>query len=108
MDTIEKKVEELVEVLKESNEYQNFQDARKQVDLVPGLEEKIRKFCWENYELQSSDEANLYERIEEFEAQYAELRRNPVVEKYLEQELRMCRILQEINARIMDVIELII
>ena len=78
------------------------------VDLVPGLEEKIRKFCWENYELQSGDEEGLYERMEAFEQQYEEFRRNTVVEKYLEHELRMCRMLQEINARIMDVVDLVI
>lgn len=108
MDTIEKKVEELVAAIKESNEYQSFQDARKQVDLEPGLEEKIRKFCWENYELQSSDAEDLHERMKEFEEQYAELRRNTVAERYLEHELRMCRMLQEINARIMDVVDLVI
>lgn len=31
-----------------------------------------------------------------------------MVEKYLEHELRMCRMLQAINARIMDVVDLVI
>ena len=100
MDIIKEKVEELVAAIEDSSEYQNFLAARKQVDLVPGLEE--------NYELQSSDEEGLYERMEAFEEQYEEFRRNTVVEKYLEHELRMCRMLQAINARIMDVVDLVI
>lgn len=108
MDIIKEKVEELVAAIEDSSEYQNFLAAKKQVDLVPGLEDKIRKFCWENYELQSSDEEGLYERMEAFEEQYEEFRRNTVVEKYLEHELRMCRMLQAINARIMDVVDLVI
>ena len=76
MDIIKEKVEELVAAIEDSSEYQNFLAARKQVDLVPGLEDKIRKFCWENYELQSSDEEGLYERMEAFEEQYEEFWRN--------------------------------
>lgn len=52
MDTIKKKVEELVDAILESTEYQNFQAAEKQVRKVPELADKIKEFCWENYELQ--------------------------------------------------------
>lgn len=108
MDTINDKVEELVSAIQESTEYQNFQEAEREVRKVPGLAEKIREFCWKNYELQNSDAEDLYERLEEFTAQYKEFRRNPVVEQYLEHELRMCRILQEINARITGIVDLMI
>ncbi len=108
MDTIKDKVEELVSAIRESAEYQNFQEAEREVQKVPGLAEKIREYCWKNYELQSGDTEDLYERLEEFSAQYKEFRRNPVVAQYLEYELRMCRILQEINARITGVVDLMI
>jgi len=108
MDAVKEKVEELVAVIKESTEYEGFQAARRQVDQVPGLADRIRKFCWENYELQNSDAEDMHERLEEFEAQYQEFREKPMVQQYLEYELRMCRMLQEINARIMDVVDLMI
>ena len=108
MDTINDKVEELVSAIQESTEYQNFQEAEREVRKVPGLAEKIREFCWKNYELQNSDADDLYERLEEFSAQYKDFRRNPVVERYLEHELRMCRMLQEINGKVMDIVELVI
>lgn len=41
MDTIKKKVEELVDAILESTEYQNFQAAEKQVRKVPELADKI-------------------------------------------------------------------
>lgn len=108
MDTIKDKVEELVSAIQKSTDYQNFQEAEREVQNVPGLAEKIREFCWKNYELQNGDAEDLYERVEEFRAQYKEFRRNPVVEQYLEQELRMCRILQEVNARITGAVDLMI
>ena len=108
MDTINDKVEELVSAIQESTEYQNFQEAEREVRKVPGLAEKIREFCWKNYELQNSDADDLYERLEEVSAQYKDFRRNPVVERYLEHELRMCRILQEIHARLAGSVDLMI
>lgn len=108
MDAIKSKVEELVAAIQESAEYQSFQEAERRVKSVPGLSEKIREFCWKNYEIQNSSAADLYERIEAFEKQYRDFRKNPLVAGYLEKELRMCRILQEINAKITDSVELMI
>ena len=45
MDVIKEKVEELRTVIEESAEYQNFLAARRQVEQIPGLAEKIREFC---------------------------------------------------------------
>lgn len=108
MDTIKDKVEALVTAIHESTEYRSFQEAEAQVQSVPGLADKIKEFCWKNYEIQNSGAEDLYERMEDFEDQYREFRKNPVVSQYLERELRLCRMLQEINARITDSIELMI
>lgn len=94
--------------IQESTEYQSFQEAERQVSSVPGLAEKIKEFCWKNYELQNSGAEDLYERMEEFENQYREFRRNPVVAQYLERELTICRMLQDINARITNSVELML
>ena len=108
MDTIKDKVEALATAIQESTVYQSFQEAEQQVRSVPGLEEQIREFCWKNYEIQNSGAEDLYERMEEFERNYREFRENPIVSEYLEKELRLCRMLQEINARITNVAELVI
>lgn len=108
MSSIREKVEELRAAIEESEEYQSFQEARRQVDTMPGLAEKIREFCWKNYELQKHSGENLYELMGEFEAQYEDFRRNPVVKEYLERELHMCRVMQEIHARLLSVMDLLI
>lgn len=109
MDRINDKLEELVLAILESPEYQELQKVEAEVSSTPGLAEKIKEFCWKNYELQNSEEEeNLYERMEEFEKEYQEFRSNPVVTAYLERELKMCRILQAINARITNAVELVL
>lgn len=105
---VSEKVEELVNAIKDSTEYRKFQEAEQQVSSVPGLAEKVREFCWNNFELQNSEAEDLYERMEEFEDRYREFRSDPIVAQYLERELQMCRMLQGINARITDVVELIL
>lgn len=108
MDTIKDKVEELISAIRESTEYRNFQEAEQQVIRIPGLEEKIREYCWKNYEIQNSSSEDFSDRIEEFENQYRELREHPVVAQYLESELGICRMLQKINAEITKAVELMI
>lgn len=108
MDTIQDKVDELIAAIQESIEYRNFQEAEVQVKSIPGLADKIREFCWKNYELQNSGAEDLYDKMEEFEKQYREFRKNPVVSQYLERELRICRMLQEINAQITNVVDLVL
>lgn len=108
METIKEQVEALVTAIKESSEYQSFQEAEKQVANVPGLDEQIREYCWESYEIQNGEAEGLEDRIEEFEGKYKNFRNQPVVSQYLESELRMCRMLQAVHARITDVVELMI
>lgn len=108
MDKIKDTVEALVTAIHESDEYRSFQEVEEQVKNVPGLAEEIKEFCWKNYEIQNSGAEDLYERMEAFEDQYREFRKNPLVSQYLERELRVCRMLQEINAKITASIELVL
>ncbi len=108
MDTIKDKVEALIAAIRESSEYRSFQEAEQQVASIPGLEKKVREYCWKNYEIQNSSEEDWYDRVEEFEDKYREFREQPVVARYLESELSICRMLQEINAELTKVVELMI
>lgn len=108
MDTIKEKVEELVDTILESTEYQSFQEAERQVRKVPGLADKIREFCWENYEIQNQETEDLDGEVEAFEERYRDFRKDNVVDEYLERELRMCRMLQEIHARLTDIMDFVI
>ena len=108
MDTIKEKVEELVDTILESTEYQSFQEAERQVRNVPGLADKIKAFSWENYEIQNQETEDLGGEMEAFVGRYQEFRKDAIVDQYLERELRMCRMLQEIHARLTDIMDFVI
>ena len=63
MDRINDKLEELVLAILESPEYQELQKVEAEVISTPGLTEQIKEFCWKNYELQNSEEEDLYELL---------------------------------------------
>ena len=79
---------------------------RTRVREYPGLQEEINEYRRKNYLLQKSDDEELFDRIDEFEREYEQLRENPVVEEYLQAELAVCRMIQEINMQIADAIDL--
>jgi cell fate (sporulation/competence/biofilm development) regulator YlbF (YheA/YmcA/DUF963 family) len=108
MDTIKEQVEKLVSVIQESEMYREYVETAEQVKQVPGLEEKIREYRMKNYELQTSEVEDLYDRMEEFEQEYSDFRKDPLVSLYLERELRVCRMLQSISARITESVDLMI
>ncbi len=108
MDTIKEKVEELVDTILESTEYQSFQEAERQVRNVPGLADKIKAFSWENYEIQNQETEDLDGEMEAFVERYQEFRKDAIVDQYLERELRMCRMLQELHARLTDIMDFVI
>ena len=49
-----------------------------------------------------NDESNgdLYEKIDQFENEYEDFRKNPIVNEYLEAELDVCKLMQRISNRI--------
>ena len=99
--TVEKALEALVLALHESREYIRYQEIRAKVQKQPELEQKIHAFRRKNYEIQNStDEWNLYERVDELEREGAEFRKDPLVDEYLSAELAICRLYQKMNWKI--------
>ena len=71
----------------------------------PGLREEINQYRKEYYMLQKSEEG-LFDKLDEFEKKYNKMRSNPVVDEYLEAELAVCKMMQEVYAQIADAIDL--
>lgn len=67
----------------------------------PELKAQLDEYRRRNYELQSSDDAEL-EKIEQLEREYSALRENQLVEDFLAAELAFCRLMQEVNLQVTD------
>ena len=86
-NTIEESIKGLLEAIKESPEYLEFQ---KQSD-------KVRNEC---------DSDNLFEVVEQMGKESAELRRHPEVNAYLDAELALCKMMQRICIKLGEGIDI--
>ena len=72
----------------------------------PKLYAKVNEFRQKNFELQhTSQEDELFDKLEEFEQKYEKFREEPLVEAFLQAELAFCRMMQESNLRIIDAMQ---
>lgn len=101
---IEEAIEAAVQVIKQSEVYAEY---HKQLDIVkaePGLKAQIDEFRMRNFELQNSENVAL-EQIDAFEREYDEFRENPKVSRFLAAELSFCRMMQEMQEKMVREVE---
>lgn len=108
MDDINKNVDQLIQSIKESELYRNYQYCEQQLAQDPGLKEQIDRYRVSAYHMSLSEQEDLYEESDILESKYEQLRKNPKVNAYLEAELALCRVLQKISVRIDSEVGLII
>jgi len=98
---IEAALEQLITAMRSSGEYIRFQRAEAKVAEFSGLQQRIDEFRKNWYALQSSGAPDLFEQIDRVEEAYADFRDNPYVQEFLEAELALCRMFQQVNWTIM-------
>ena len=98
-NTIEESIKGLLEAIKESPEYLEFQK--------PELKERVDTFRADNYKVQNEcDSDNLFEVVEQMGKESAELRRHPEVNAYLDAELALCKMMQRICIKLGEGIDI--
>ncbi len=102
MEEIQEYVDTLVEVIKQSSTYCRYTDCENKLKEQPGLRKQIDKFRLAAYQFNNGEkgDGDLFDKLDQFEREYGEFRKNPVVNEFLEAELDVCRMLQKINSRI--------
>lgn len=107
MEQIKEALNVFMATLKDTPEYKNFCMQRDKIKAQPQLKAQIDEYRKRNFELQNSDERkeDLFERMEQLEKDYARLCENPLVRDFLEAELALCRMVQEINLEIANALD---
>ncbi|MBQ6806679.1 MAG: YlbF family regulator [Lachnospiraceae bacterium] len=96
-----KAVEKLVEEIKKSDIYIEYDCQRDKLKKQPELFERVKEFRQRNFELQNSEQGDdLFEKIDAFEKEYEKFREIPLVEDFLSAELAFCRMMQDVNMQI--------
>lgn len=99
---VEKCVKALIYAIRTSESYQSYLRCERELDQQPNLREKLDEFRKRVFEMNTSDQVDIYEEADRLEQESAELRLIPVVNDFLAAELEMCSTLREVTGRISE------
>lgn len=106
-NTIEENISRLMESIKDSAEYLEFQKQSEILKQNLELKKRVDAFRAENYRVQNECDAdNLFDVVEQMGRESAELRRHPEVNAYLDAELALCRMMQRICVKLTEGVEM--
>lgn len=107
MDSIDSCLGALVDAVLSSEEYRRYRELKEKISREPEKKRAINNFRRRNYLLQRNKEnIDLFDEIDKLEREFAKLRQEPLVEEYLAAELSVCRMVQKINRRLTEKIDL--
>lgn len=103
MSKVEENTKQLVDAIKDSTVYQQYQNCRREIQQYPEKMQAVQEFRMRNYELQNSTEnIDLYNEIDKLEQRYSGYRNDPVIAAYLEAENSFFRLLRKVNWEIIE------
>lgn len=96
-------VKEFVDKLKMTDEYIAYRNQLGVIKHFPDLMEQINKYREENFLIQNEyDGDELFDKMEEFNVRNEKFLENPTVSDFLHAEAGICRLIQEVNVKIME------
>ena len=107
MSEIKECIDELLVAVRGSEEYQDFVKYRDLLKENPELMNRVNTFRGNNFRLQN--EANrdeLFHAMEQLNRESRELRRDPLVNAFLDAELALCKLMQRICRTLTEGIDL--
>lgn len=107
MNRVDECIGNLVEALKESEEYRNYLEMLGRLQQDPEKKKQVDEFRKRNYLLQNSrdPQIDLFMEIDHLQKESAPLRAQPDVSEFLAAEIALCRMVQHINYRLMQEID---
>ncbi len=105
MEDVNESLDRLIRSVKESPEYREYQRMRAKIHLEPEKEKAVNEFRERNYKLHEYSGVDLFMEMDAMEKEYAPLRAQPNVNEFLAAELAVCRMVQNINYRLMEEID---
>ena len=107
MSEIKECIDELLVAVRGSEVYQDFVKYRDLLKENPELMNRVNTFRGNNFRLQN--EANrdeLFRAMEQLNRESRELRRDPLVNAFLDAELALCKLMQKIGKTLTEGIDL--
>lgn len=100
---VTKATENFIQEIMKTDIYKEYDFQKRKLKEQPELFEKVREFRQKNFAVQTADAQGdeLLVKLEAVEREAEKLRENPLVDNFLSAELAFCRMMQEVNVRIM-------
>ena len=97
MRRIDELKKEIIHEILNSEEYREYRRLQNEIDRIPDLKRQIDEFRMKNFMLQNSpDGQNLFEAMENLNKEYADMRNQDIVNRYLMTEITFCRYMSDI------------
>jgi cell fate (sporulation/competence/biofilm development) regulator YlbF (YheA/YmcA/DUF963 family) len=98
---------ELSKAIVQSDEYREYNDAKEAIQGNTELGIKLNEYRIQNFKLQNNtDIEDYFDELDRLEQQYLEFKKDPRVMTFLSAELRLCKMIQEINTTIVKLVDL--
>ncbi len=106
MRRIDELKEELRQAIIDSDEYREYRKLEEYMCTHPDLKRAVDELRRQNFELQYADEVgDVLSATEEMNRRMADVRMQPLVERYLSAEMCLCRMVQDICLSVVDAID---
>ncbi len=99
MSGIDREVNQLIEAILNSQEYNSYRAEMENLKGEPGLKERIDEFRRRNFELQNGGDCD-FAKLDQLEREYEDMLQQPRVAAFLDAELNFCRMIQDMNSYI--------
>ena len=101
-----KAVNQFLNEFQNSSAFRDYKYQKERIKKVPGMKERINEFRVKRFEFQNYQGEDLFEKIDEFQREYQSFKEQPIVREYLAAELEICRLVQEINSAIDELVDI--
>lgn len=106
MDELDRVIDDFVDAIKGTKEYQEYEDEKEKMLRLPELKAQVDDYRWQNFRIQQiTDENRLIDETERFTKQYEKFREDKRVSSFLEKELAFCRMMQYVYGGIMEALD---
>lgn len=102
----ELETKEFIDKIKDNEIFLTYKKTRKELEANPELLAQVDDYRRKRFEMQSITRGEeLYDRVDAFEREFASWKEQPLVDNYLEAELALCRLMQQISLTMIKELE---
>ena len=106
MTEIKTNIDRMVDMIKDCAEFRRYRDISSKVQEYPEKKKRLFEFRRKNYLLQNSEEQiDLFSESDRLMKEYQDVYNDPMLREFLEAEVKVCRIVQQVNEELIRCLE---